>query len=207
METAPHVPDSLLARIRADPPHAPEYIALAASERHGPAAQAWVARQPARRNPAQLARAVKRTHARYARASGAVTGLGGVLTMLPDMAAAVWIQSRAVFFIAAAYGFDPLDPMRPAELLTLYDLYENPVEARAALDGVGRSMAAAMAQRSMAGRDDQTLLARLTTMVVKRGASRLGGRAIPGFAVIVNSVGNERGVRELADRAIAFYGG
>jgi len=199
------VPDPLLRRLRADPVHAPEIIALAAAERHGPAARDWVAAQ--RGTPEALARRAKRMHARRARAMGGVTGLGGVITMVPDMAAAIWIQSRAVFFVAASYGFDPLDPMRPAELLVLYRLYDDPAEAREALDGAGRSLAVAAASRAMQGREDDTLVARLTAMVVKRGASRLAGRAVPGFAAIVNAVGNERAVRELADDAIAFYGG
>jgi hypothetical protein len=51
--------------------------------------------------------------------------------MVPDIAALIWIQSRMVFSIAAAMGYDPRDPMRPAELLVLYELYEDPAAARA----------------------------------------------------------------------------
>lgn len=203
---APAVPASLLARIKADPVHAPETIALAASQRHGPAARDWVAAQRGAK-PDKMARRAKRAHARYARVTGGVTGLGGALTMLPDMAAAVWIQSRMVFFVAAAYGYDPLDPMRPAELLTLYDLYPNPVEARKALDGAGMTMAEAAVGKALSSRDEATLVSKLTQMAVKRGASRMAGKAIPGFAVFVNSIGNERQVRLLADRAIEFYRG
>lgn len=184
---------------------APELIALAAAERHAPAARAWAAGQ--RGSPDKIARKAKRIHARYARTSGAITGIGGILTMVPDMVAAVWIQSRMVFFIAAAYGYDPADRMRPAELLVLYGLYDDPPAARDALDGAGRMLAMAAADRALSGREDETLLARLTAMVVKRGAARLGGRAVPGFAIIVNAVGNEQGARALADRAIAFYRG
>lgn len=205
MDAAPAVPQSLLDRIRADPARAPEYIALAASERHGPAARAWVAEQKG--SPDKIARKAKRIHARYARASGAVTGIGGLITMVPDMAAAVWIQSRMVFFVAAAYGYDPTDRMRPAELLVLYELYEDPAAAREALDGAGKTLAQAAVGRAMSGSEEVTLLSRLTSMVVKRGASRLAGRAIPGFAILANSIGNEQAVRALADRTIAFYRG
>ena len=206
MTDAPALPDSLLARLRADPVHAPEIIALAAAERHGPAARDWAAEQRGG-DPAKLARKAKRTHARWARMTGAATGVGGALTIVPDMAAAIWIQSRMVFFVAAAHGFDPLDRMRPAELLVLYDLYDDPGQAREALDGTGRTLAEAAVSRALTRKDDQTLIAKLTTMLVKRGASRLAGRAIPGVAIAVNSIGNERAVRDLADRAIAFYGG
>jgi hypothetical protein len=201
----PAVPASLLERLRADPARAPELIALAAAERHGPAARDWVAGR--RGSPARLAREAKRTHARMVRMTGAATGLGGVVTMVPDMAAAVWLQSRAVFFTAAAHGYDPTDRMRPAELLVLYELYDDPGEARAALDGAGRSLAEAAISRTLESRDDRTLLARLTQMALKRGASRLAGRAVPGVAVVVNAVGNERALRDLADRANRFYGG
>jgi hypothetical protein len=204
-DSPPVVPRSVLQRIRADPVRAPEYIALAAAERHGPAAAAWAAEQ--RGSAGQLAKRAKRTHARWARLSGGVTGLGGALTMLPDMAAAVWIQSRMVFFVAASYGYDPTDRMRPAELLTLYELYDDPVEAREALDGAGRRLAHAAVIRSLETRDERTLLTRLTQMVVKRGATRFAGRAVPGVAAVVNAIGNEQAVRQLADRAILFYGG
>jgi hypothetical protein len=204
---APEVPPSLLARLRADPVHAPETIALAASERHGPAAKAWMAEQR-ETSPEKLARKAKRMHARYARISGGVTGLGGALTMLPDMAAAVWIQSRCAFFVAAAYGYDPLDRMRPAELLVLYDLYDDPVQARDALDGAGRALALAAAKRVVTGgRDERSLVTQLAGMVAKRGATRLAHRAIPGVAVVMNAAGNEAAVREMADRAMRFYGG
>ena len=36
-----------------------------------------------------------------------------------------------VFYIAAAYGYDPRHPMRPAELLALWGVYDTPAEARA----------------------------------------------------------------------------
>lgn len=205
-DAPPRMPDPLLARIRADPARAPELIALAASERHGPAARSWAAEQQG--GPERLAKQAKRTHARWARLSGGVTGLGGALTMVPDMAAAAWIQSRCVFFVAAAYGYDPTDRMRPAELLVLLELYDDPAEAREALDGAGRSLAGAAVDRAVGGeRDDRTLLSRLTQMVVRRGATRLAYRAVPGLAVAANAIGNERAVRDLADRAMRFYGG
>ena len=199
------LPEGLIARLRADPVHAPETIALAAADKHGPAAAEWAAGQRGR--PDQLAKRAKRSHARMARVSGGVTGLGGALTMLPDMAAAAWIQTRCVFFVAAAYGFDPLDRMRPAELLVLYDLYDDPVRAREALDGMGRALTLAALDRAMRGRHDQTLMTRLATMTIKRGASRLAHRAIPGVAVVMNAAGNEAATRDIADRAIRFYGG
>lgn len=199
-------PASLLARLRADPVRAPETLALIAAERQGPAAARWVAEHGGARG-ASLAKAAKRSHARLARFGGAATGLGGWTTVLPDLAATGWIQSRMVLFIAAAYGFDPLDRMRPAELLVLWDLYDDPAAAREALDGTGRTVAAAAAQRAVSRSDQEALLARLARAGAKRGVSRFAGRLVPGVAVVFNAVGNERATRALADRAMRFYGG
>lgn len=206
-DAARKVPRALWERLRADPVRAPEHLALAAAERHGPAAAEWRAEQRAE-DDAQLAKKAKRTHARMARFGGAATGVGGWLTVLPDLAAVGWIQSRMTFFIAAAYGYDPRDPMRPAELLVLWELYDDPLQAREALDGAGRSVASAAAKRAVSpSGDDQALLGRLARAAAARGGRHMAGRLIPGAAIVFNAVGNERATRALADRAIRFYGG
>jgi hypothetical protein len=206
-ESAEEPPRGLFDRLRTNPLRAPELIALAASERHGPAAAAWAEKR--RRvygtDPAALAEMAKRRHAQIARLEGAATGVGGIVTFVPDLVGLAWIQSRLVFFIAAAYGFDPLDRMRPAELLVLTGLYPDPHAARAALDGVGTSIAEAYVGSRLAR--DEALAKRLLLMVGKRGGRRLAGRLIPFFAVAFNAVANERDTRALADRAIRFYGG
>jgi hypothetical protein len=205
-ETTPAPPEGLLARIRADPVRGPEYVALAAAEKHGPAAAAWFAGQRSG-HAHKLAKRAKRSHARLARFGGAATGVGGWMTVLPDLAALGWIQSRMVFFIGAAYGFDPRDPMRPAELLVLWGLYDDPIQAREALDGAGRSVAESAARKAVSRGDEEALLARLAKAAAARGGRHMAGRFIPGAAILFNAVGNERATRELADRAMRFYGG
>ena len=201
------LPTGLWERLRADPSRAPEHFALAAAKYHAPAAEAWVAdkRKLYAVSPKDLALMAKKRHASLARFSGAATGVGGIITIVPDLAAAAWIQSRAVFFIAAAYGYDPRDPMRPAELLVLQELYPDVASAREALDGTGKRVVEAMIDNRM--NKDEALAARLARMVGKRAVKRVGARLIPGLAIAVNAVGNERDTRALADRAIAFYGG
>jgi hypothetical protein len=200
-------PRSLWERLRADPLRAPEQIALAASVWHAPAAAAWADRR--RRvygtDRRALAEMAKRRHASLARLEGAATGVGGVITLVPDLVGLAWIQSRLVFFMAAAYGYDPHDPMRPAELLVLTGLYANPGEARLALDGIGTPVAAAYIGSRLTR--EEALAARLLKMVGKRTGRRLAGRLVPGFAIAFNAVANERDTRALADRAIKFYGG
>src|SRR3954467_13504429 len=99
------LPPSLWARLRADPARAPEYIALAAAERHAPAAAAWVEerKRTQAHSPAELAQMAKRKHAARAAFGGAATGIGGIVTPIPDLAAAAWIQARLVFFTPAGY--------------------------------------------------------------------------------------------------------
>ncbi len=146
----------------------------------------------------------KRRHASLARFGGAATGVGGIVTILPDLAAAAWIQSRLVFFIAAAYGYDPYDPMRPAELLVIRELYPDPQTARRALDGVGTTVVEAYAGSKL--QREEALAARLARFVGRRMTRRIAGRLIPFAAIAFNAIGNERETRALADKAIKFYG-
>jgi hypothetical protein len=204
---ARHVPKALWERLRADPVHAAEHIALAAGEVHGPAAAAWVARNHPEYGDdgRKLAQAAVKQHVRYARVSGGATGIGGFTTMAADVASLVWIQSRMVFFVAAAFGWDPLDRMRPAEMLVLQGVYDDPYAARAGLDGTGASMAQAFVG-SLRERD-RRLTQRLLLMAGTYGAKRLGGKAIPGFAIVYNAIANGGDTKDLGRRCLAFYGG
>jgi hypothetical protein len=200
-------PPSLWDRLRADPLRAPEHVALAASEIHAPAAAAWADRR--RRvygtDGRTLAQMARRRHVNLASVEGAATGVGGFITLVPDLVGLAWIQSRLVFFIAAAYGFDPRDPMRPAELLVLNRLYETPAEARAALDGLGVTVAEAWVGGKLTR--DEAIALKLTKMVGKSTGKKFAGRLVPGFAIMFNSVANRRDTNALAKRAITFYGG
>jgi len=203
------VPEGLWARLRADPIRAPEHIALAAADKHGPAAASWVTEKRERLavTNEELGRMAKRRHAAIARFEGAATGVGGLFTMVPDLVLLAWIQSRLVFFTAAAYGYDPNDRMRPAELLVLRDLYPDPHTARQALDGIGKTVAEAYLGTKIEREREQAMLSRLLRFVGKRTANRAARRLIPGIAIAFNAVANERDTRALADRAIKFYGG
>ena len=200
-------PRRLWERLRADPLRAPEHVALAASEYHAPAAAAWADRR--RRvygtEPRRLAQMARRRHVNLASIEGAATGVGGFITLIPDLVGLAWIESRLVFFIAAAYGFDPHDPMRPAELLVLNGIYDTPAEARAALDGMGVSMAEAWIGGQLSR--DEALAFKLAKSVGKTSTKKFAGRLIPGFAIMFNSVANRRDTNALAKRAIKFYGG
>jgi EcsC protein family len=209
VSAAHDIPQGLWDRLRADPLRAPEHVALAAADRHAPAAAAWAAEKRGRLGVGdrELARMAKRRHATLARVEGAATGVGGFLTVVPDVVLLAWIQSRLVFFVAAAYGFDPHDRMRPAELLVLRDLYPDPHTARRALDGIGPTVAEAYVGDRLEQGREQAMLSRLLLFVGKRTAGRAARRLIPGVAIAFNAVANERETRALADKAIRFYGG
>jgi hypothetical protein len=201
------LPPGLWDRLRLDPVRAPEHIALSAARTFAPQAAAWADEKRGRLAvaPAELAEMAKRRHATLARFEGAATGVGGFVTIVPDLMALAWIQSRLVFFIAAAYGYDPHDRMRPAEALVIFDFYADPRDARRALDGIGRTVVEAYVGSKL--QREEVLSLRLARMVGVRSVRHLAGRLIPGFAIAWNAFGNERRTRLLADKAIRFYGG
>jgi uncharacterized protein (DUF697 family) len=189
----------------AEPERAPEHIALAASERFGPQAEEWVRVAGAGHSPERLAKIAYRKHVRLARLEGGALGIGGIITAAPDMVALLWIQSRMVFYIAAAYGYDPRHPMRPAELLALQEVYATPAEARAALDGMGKLMAQAIVEKALASRTTDRLHRRLLKYLTKRMVRRYAGRYIPLIGAPIGAIQNAGATKAVGRRALAYY--
>jgi uncharacterized protein (DUF697 family) len=200
-------PKRVWDRILAEPDRAPEYIALAAAERFGPQAEEWVRIAGVGHSPERLARVAYRKHVRLARLEGGALGIGGIVTAAPDLVALLWIQSRMVFYIAAAYGYDPNHPMRPAEYLALQGLYDTPAEAREALDGVGKRLAFAVAEKALTGRRPEVLHLRLAKYIARRLARRYAGRLIPFIGAPIGAIQNGGVTKALGRRALAYYGG
>ena len=198
-------PKRLWNRLLAEPDRAPEYIALAAAERFGPQAAEWVKTAGAGHTPEELARVAFKKHVRLARLEGGALGVGGAITAAPDMVALLWIQSRMVFYVAAAYGYDPEHPMRPAEYLALQGLYDTPADARKALDGVGKRMAQAMVERALSNRNSDALHLRLAKYIAKRMARRYAGRLIPLIGAPIGALQNGGVTRQLGERALSYY--
>jgi uncharacterized protein (DUF697 family) len=198
-------PRALWERVLAQPERAPELIALAASERFGPQAEEWVRVAGAGHTPEELAKVAYRKHVRLARLEGGVLGVGGALTAAPDMVALIWIQSRMVFYIAAAYGYDPRHPMRPAELLALWGVYPTPAEARAALDGMGKLMAQAMVEKALASRSTESLQRRLVRYLARRFARRAAGRLIPLIGAPIGAIQNGNATSAVGKLALSYY--
>jgi uncharacterized protein (DUF697 family) len=207
--SARELPPGLWDRLRLDPVRAPEHISLAAARTFGPQAERWAADKRAnfKVEPAELAKMAKKRHATLARFEGAATGVGGIVTMVPDLVALAWIQSRMVFYIAAAYGYDPTHPMRPAELLALTGFYETPAEARDGLDGMGKPLAFATVERTLTRDSERSLFNRLRRYAIKRAAKHYGGRLIPFIGAPIGAVENAGATKALGYRALAYYGG
>jgi hypothetical protein len=144
-------------------------------------------------------------HVRLARLEGGALGVGGAVTAAPDIVALLWIQSRMVFYIAAAYGYDPRHPMRPAEYLALQGLYETPAEARQALDGVGKRMAMAMAQKALTSPNSGALHLKLAKYLARRLARRYAGRLIPLIGAPIGALQNGGVTKQLGQRALDYY--
>lgn len=198
-------PKSLWRSVLAQPERAPELIALAAADRFGPQAAEWVQIAGPGHTPDQLAKIAYRKHVRIARIEGGALGIGGVFTAGPDMVALLWIQSRMIFYMAAAYGYDPHHPMRPAELLALQGVYETPAEARAALDGMGKLMAQAMVEKALEGRSTESLQLRLAKYLAKRVARRYAGRWIPFIGAPLGALQNAGATKAIGKLAMSFY--
>jgi hypothetical protein len=198
-------PQRLWDRLIAEPDRAPEYIALAAAQRFGPQAEEWVRIAGPGHTPEELARVAFKKHVRLARLEGGALGVGGIVTAAPDLVALLWIQSRMVFYIAAAYGYDPLHPMRPAEYLALQGLYDTPAEAREALDGVGKHMAVAMAQQALSSRRTDALHLKLAKYIARRLARRYAGRLIPFIGAPIGAIQNGNVTKQLGQRALQYY--
>jgi hypothetical protein len=97
--------------------------------------------------------------------------------------------------------------MRPAELLTLQGVYPTAADARQALDGAGRHMALAMAERAMRSGRNEAILGRLAKYAAKRTARRYAGRLVPFIGAPIGAVQNAGATKELGQKALAYYGG
>jgi len=203
-----HLPNPLWRQIVERPERAPELIALAAAKRFADPAAEWVGENHRwHRTPDKLARKAYRKHVHLSRGEGLALGLGGMVTSAANVAGLGWIQARMVFYIAAAHGYDPHDPMRPAELLHLWGVYETPAQARESLDGMGPSMTESVVKTQLSKKSQRSLTNRMVRYVGKRTVKRMGGRMIPLLGAPISAIQNGGSTKDLGHRALKYYGG
>ena len=204
------IPPGMLGDLRADPTHALETLVTYAVKVHGPAAQKWRDGQPGwRRRQETIARAAIRRSVRRARLEGIALGFGGSFTIAPDMALLVWILSQEVIYVSAAYGLDPADPARAAELLVIGGIYDTIDEAQAALDKRGEALGVALTKQAVTGglRRSQlrSISARLALWSSGKAVRFMSRGMIPGIGAVTGAIDNGAAANRLGDKAIAFY--
>ena len=205
------LPEGLFDRMRADPVRAPEHLALAAVERFGPEAQAWIAEFRGRFpmvTDAHLATVTRTRFIRLSRYSGAVAGVAGGVGAVVDFGVLAWNQARMVIYLAAIYGEDPTSRERAAELLMLQNVHKVMGAAETALDIASRRAAPA----DLLKHSDRLRTGSLVTLAVV--LARMAGmklakkglmKVIPFAAVPLGAMANASSTKNLADKAIAMY--
>ncbi|GGM16151.1 hypothetical protein GCM10007977_016760 [Dactylosporangium sucinum] len=209
VEVAPEPEQFNTGSIGVNPAYLPELLALAAVRRLGAEARRRVgwyrATYPTATSDA-VARAVTREFVRRARLQGAAAGAAGAVGLVAEGAALGWLQARLVLHLAAAYGHDPLDPERAAELLVIQRVHGSVETAEAAIraaqhvevtrpasPGVGPARLGAPIVRAVGGG------------LVRAVAARLARRVVPGAGLVVGAVTAARAMELLAARAVRHY--
>jgi uncharacterized protein (DUF697 family) len=204
------LPDSVLARMKADPAHAPEYLALAAVERFGPEAALWAAHNRAAYptvRPEAWAHLIRTRYVRLSKYSGAVAGAAGAVGAVFDVGVLAWNQARMVIHIAAAYGLDPTHSDRAADLLVLRGIKAKLDVARTAVDVVRRQEeVSTLVQQFTSQTKAYSVLAwELARMAGMTAAKRVAMKFVPFAGVPLGAIANASATNQLADKAIAYY--
>jgi hypothetical protein len=200
--------------IKTNPRYAPELLTSYAAARLAPHVRehaAWLRDTYPDATPDALARLATVERVRQVRVRGAMAGLLGSLAVLADSAALAWTQTRLVLDIATAYGHDPADPERVAEVLTLRRVHRDLDHARAALAAAaddGRT-----ADRRTYDEATGDGAGRLAVPVVRLGGrvlarlviGRRAARVVPGASAVLTAVTAARSTERLAARAVRFY--
>jgi len=124
------------AKIVADPAHSPELLALAAVQTIGPRAKEWAARISSvypTATSAGKARLAARQFTRFGSLSTICAAVAGSYAPVALLGTAAITHADLVLHIAAAYGLDPTDERRAADLLVLTKVHPSRGEAEAAI--------------------------------------------------------------------------
>jgi hypothetical protein len=206
--------------LRRDPAHASEIAVRHALPQLTPHVARWWS-TTSRAKPSEpadrIARRVLRRSAGVARRGGLITGSSFYVGMLPAVAMIYCEQLVVVLRIAAAYGRDPADPLRAAEILMLQGRYDTVDAASAALRNVGARSPRRLAVSgpravmdvvrqvpSMIGLQVRKLRSRSPFEVVI-GAAEVASFFVPVVSLPVWAFANAHATRRLGRRAIDFY--
>ena len=193
------------AKIVADPGHAPELLALAATQTIGPRAREW-ARRTYADYPAATPDAVARLAvAQFTRAGGLSSifaAVAGSYSPVALLGANAFTYAELVLHVAAAYGLDPTDPQRAVDLLVLTGAHPDAAAAEAAL---------ATARQPVYEEDTRLTdaVTRLGRMVAAQGAAwtvvKGVNRFFPGTTMLAAIMISRNGSRTMGAKATNFY--
>jgi len=192
------------AGIIADPAHSPELFAVAATQTIGPRAIQWARRTRAAyptATPAAVARLAELQFTRFGSVSSLLAAVAGSYAPVALLGAAAFTHAELALHIAAAYGFDPTDRARAADLLVLTRVHAEREDAEAAL------AAAQEHSYENAGLTEATW--RLGRMIAAQAggwaALRAVNRYFPGTTLLAATLTSRGAARSLAARATLFY--
>ena len=186
-----------ITKLVGDPGHAPELLALAAVQSIGPRAKEWAKRTREaypHATDAALARLAADQFTRFSSPSSIVGTLAGAYAPVSLIATTALTHARVILHVAAAYGIDPTDEARAADLLVLTRVHASREDADTALAATGQGAAGK---------------SRIARMVATNAAGwvvvRLVSRYIPGTRLLAAALVNRSSARAMAERANRYY--
>ncbi|MEU4214009.1 hypothetical protein [Actinoplanes sp. NPDC026623] len=201
-ESVPHT--EAWAAIIADPGHSPELLALAATQTIGPRAQQWASRTRAAypaATPDGLARLAVDQVTRFGSVSSLLASVAGAYAPVALLGAAAFTHAELALHVAAAYGLDPTDPDRAADLLVLTRVHpgrEDAVAALAAARGHGYGGTGLTEATWRLGR-------RIAVHAGGWAAIRLVNHYFPGTSLLAATLNSRGAARAMAARATVYY--
>ena len=205
-ETLSGVRTEAWAALVADPGHAPELLALAATQTIGPRAREWAARNRAAypsATPDALARLAVSQFTRFGSVSSVFAAIAGSYAPIALLGAAAFTHAELALHIAAAYGLEPTDRRRAVDLLVLTRVHAQREDAEAALAEAERH------SYDNAGLTDATW--RLGRMIAAQAGGWAAVRAVnhffPGASLLVATLTSRGAARAMAARATVHYRG
>jgi hypothetical protein len=194
------------AALLADPGHSPELLAVAATQTIGPRAREWAGRTRAAypgATPDAVARLAVEQFTRFGSVSSVFAAVAGSYAPLALLGAAAFTHAELALHVAAAYGLDPTDRERAADLLVLTRVHPSREDAEAALAEADQH------------RHEKTGLTDATWRLGRMIAAQAGGWAairtvnhfFPGTSLLAATLTSRGAVRSMAARATFFYRG
>ncbi|WP_271189934.1 hypothetical protein [Dactylosporangium matsuzakiense] len=193
-----------------NPAYLPETLAVAAVDHLSAAAErrvGWYRLTYPGVDGEAISRAITREFVRRARRQGFAAGLAGPTGLVVEAAGVAWLQAKLVLHLAAAFGHDPGDRRRAAELLVLQRVHATVETAEAAVRAAERAGGRRADPRVGVERVTTPLARMVGAGLLRAAATRLARRVVPGAGLIVGSVTAARSTERLAARAVRYYRG